>query len=583
MDIDGLEQLLQRIESRRVRGGRARPDGALAARARDAEGPALRLPRRRAARGAPHPGGHGRRWLDPETAADLGALDPEAIARVRDEAWPDAANADELHDALVWLGFLTEAEVQPAGHALAGPAGSRRWPREAPARRACSGGSALWIAAERLPQFRALWPEAPPRCRRSPRRRATPSATGRARRRWSRSCAAGSEGLGPVTPSALAAPLGSDAGGDRGRAGGARSRGLRHARALHAGRRRDEWCERRLLARIHRYTLKPAARRDRARRGARLPALPLRLAARRARRAGGGAGALDALLGQLEGFEAPAGAWESEILPARLDRLRARPGSMTLPRRPHAPGRGWRPRNGGRRAAAGAGAHDADRAAARGAMPALGGAVAPADRGSPAPRAQAVVDFMRQHGASFFDELRRGHAACCAPSSRRRWPSWSRSGWSPPTASPACARCWCRRQAPPVAHGRRGAAPRSFGMENAGPLVAGPRRGQPRGRGPSARRRRARRPDAAAPLRRGVLAPARAGGRLAAALARPAARLPPARGARRDPRRAFRRRLLGRAVRACPKRSACCARSAASPRWALDSLSGADPLTSPAS
>src|SRR5205085_3001678 len=52
-----------------------------------------------------------RRWLAPEAAADLGRLDPEAIARVRAEAWPDAANTDELHDALAWLGFLTADEV----------------------------------------------------------------------------------------------------------------------------------------------------------------------------------------------------------------------------------------------------------------------------------------------------------------------------------------------------------------------------------------------------------------------------------------------------------------------------------------
>ena len=31
---------------------------------------------------------------------------------MRGEAWPEAANADELHDALVWLGFLTEDEVR---------------------------------------------------------------------------------------------------------------------------------------------------------------------------------------------------------------------------------------------------------------------------------------------------------------------------------------------------------------------------------------------------------------------------------------------------------------------------------------
>ena len=45
-----------------------------------------------------------RRWLDPRSASELGRLDPEAIARVRSEAWPDPINAEELHDALLWLG-----------------------------------------------------------------------------------------------------------------------------------------------------------------------------------------------------------------------------------------------------------------------------------------------------------------------------------------------------------------------------------------------------------------------------------------------------------------------------------------------
>ena len=51
-----------------------------------------------------------RRWLDPETASDMGKLDQSAIDRVRDEVWPDPRNADELHDALVELGFVTEPE-----------------------------------------------------------------------------------------------------------------------------------------------------------------------------------------------------------------------------------------------------------------------------------------------------------------------------------------------------------------------------------------------------------------------------------------------------------------------------------------
>src|SRR5580700_8806928 len=101
-----------------------------------------------------------RRWMSPQDAADLGRLDPEAVARVRFEAWPEAENADELHDALVWLGFLTDDEVQSdprwSGW-LAELAGQKRAARFDVA--SDVGSSTLWITAERLPQFRALWPE----------------------------------------------------------------------------------------------------------------------------------------------------------------------------------------------------------------------------------------------------------------------------------------------------------------------------------------------------------------------------------------------------------------------------------------
>src|SRR5437773_7087824 len=94
-----------------------------------------------------------RRWLAPEEAADIGRLDLEAIARVRSEAWPEAANADELHDALVWLGFLSIDEAHAgAGWSewLAELAGEKRAARlHAPA-------GTVWIAAERPPHFRAL-------------------------------------------------------------------------------------------------------------------------------------------------------------------------------------------------------------------------------------------------------------------------------------------------------------------------------------------------------------------------------------------------------------------------------------------
>src|SRR5574340_1813574 len=78
-----------------------------------------------------------------------------------------------------------------------------------------------------------------------------------------------------------------------------------------------EWCERRLLARIHQYTLK----RLRSEIEPVMPADYLRflfewqgVAGERAQ----GQVALAAALEQLEGFSAPAAAWESDILPARV-------------------------------------------------------------------------------------------------------------------------------------------------------------------------------------------------------------------------------------------------------------------------
>jgi ATP-dependent Lhr-like helicase len=145
-----------------------------------------------------------RRWISAQDAADLGRLDPEAIARVRSEAWPAAENADELHDALVWLGFLTSDEVQSDPRWslwLAELAGQKRVAHFDIA------GSNLWISAERLPHFRALWPTL----------KTVPVIVApqmHDQRTWSRDEALVEivrgrlEGLGPVDEAALARPLG---------------------------------------------------------------------------------------------------------------------------------------------------------------------------------------------------------------------------------------------------------------------------------------------------------------------------------------------------------------------------------------
>ncbi|MFQ5504621.1 MAG: DEAD/DEAH box helicase, partial [Planctomycetota bacterium] len=52
-----------------------------------------------------------RRTLDVRTADELGTLDPEAVERVRGEAWPEPANAEEVHEALLWMGYVTRDEA----------------------------------------------------------------------------------------------------------------------------------------------------------------------------------------------------------------------------------------------------------------------------------------------------------------------------------------------------------------------------------------------------------------------------------------------------------------------------------------
>jgi ATP-dependent Lhr-like helicase len=234
-----------------------------------------------------------RRWLDPESAADIGKLDPEAVAKVRGEAWPDAATPDELHDALQWLTFMTEAEI----------ADNAAWPglieelaAQSRVARLAWRGAAVWIAAERRPLFEP----APP---------SDESLVGIVRGRL--------EGLGPTTADAIAATLALPASSIHVALAALEAEGFAMRGRFTAGGD-EEWCERRLLARIHRYTVKrlraeiePVQTRDFLRFLCEwqrvLPESRMQ-----------GSDALAAVLTQLEGFEAPAGAWETEIIPARL-------------------------------------------------------------------------------------------------------------------------------------------------------------------------------------------------------------------------------------------------------------------------
>ncbi len=343
-----------------------------------------------------------RRWMSPESASELGRLDPDAIARVRAEAWPDPTNADELHDALLWLGFLSSEEAS-------NPPEWSVWLKKLVGERRVASmtlpAATIWITAERLPHFKAVWPEA------HLQPRATPAGE-TAATEWSHEDAMVEivrgrlEGLGPVTEAKLAEPLGVAPEELAPALLALQREGFAMRGRFTPGMNCDEWCDRRLLARIHHYTIRrlraeiePVAAKDflrflsawqRVTKDTRLE----------------GPDSVAVATAFLEGFEAAAGAWETEILPARIKeyehswlddqclgghivwaRLTPAQGAgssergpspvrttpITLMKRPYAPH--WM-------------------ALVRRDSPA-----------TPSGRAEKVLDCLRRNGASFFDEL----------------------------------------------------------------------------------------------------------------------------------------------------------------------------------
>jgi ATP-dependent Lhr-like helicase len=343
-----------------------------------------------------------RRWISPTDARDLGRLDPEAIARVRSEAWPEPENPDELHDALLWLGFLTEAEVR------SDPRWSGWLGELADQKRAAQlnvGRSTLWLPAERLPHFRALWPKLKTR----------PAVLVPApydKRTWSRDEAligilrGRLEGLGPVQPDELGRGLGLTASESAAPLAALEAEGFAMRGRFTPDANAEEWCERRLLSRIHHYTLKrlraeiePVAARDFLR-----FLFDWQYVSADARMTG--PQALDRVVAQLEGFEAPAAAWESEILPSRLAGYqpewldtRCLAGQIVWMR--------LRPRNG----RTNGGVRPAPvRSTPIAVLPRRQAGMWTSANSRDAtvhlsPRAQLLVDCIKEHGASFFDEL----------------------------------------------------------------------------------------------------------------------------------------------------------------------------------
>jgi len=401
MDIDGLERLLARLEAgdiRVVACDLTQPSPlaleVLSARPYAFLDDAPLEERRTQAVMA-------RRWHDPQSASELGRLDPEAIVRVRAEAWPDPVNAEELHDALLWLSCLTEAEADAV------PAW-RNWleglARDKRVARLTTPGAALWIPAERLNHFWAVWPQArlEPEIAPPPDHRAT----------WLPDQALVEilrgrlEGLGPVTQMALAAPLALEPAAAASTLIALESEGTILRGRFVPGVNDEQWCDRRLLARIHHTTIRrlrseiePVTASDFLRflfawqhvgEDTRLQ----------------GPHALSTVLTLLEGFEAPAGAWETEILPARLEGYEPAwldaqciAGRATWVRLTPPVGRNGRARTVTPLRSTPIALLDRRR------LPLWVSLLPQTSATTPSPRAQSLFDCLLTQGALFFDEL----------------------------------------------------------------------------------------------------------------------------------------------------------------------------------
>jgi ATP-dependent Lhr-like helicase len=216
-----------------------------------------------------------RRVLDPHTADTLGALDPDAVERVRSEAWPDPESAEEVHEALLWMGYVTGAEAARSGwdEWLAELAAGGRVVRTGEGT-TDPGEDGRWFAAEAT-------------------REPVEVLRGRL------------EALGPIEADRALEPLLLEL----------ETRGVVLRCRLDG---RTAWCERRLLARIQRATL------DRLRREIEpvtAAAFWRFLAAWQhvdpAHRLDGPRG-VATVVRQLAGFEIPAAAWEASVLPLRV-------------------------------------------------------------------------------------------------------------------------------------------------------------------------------------------------------------------------------------------------------------------------
>lgn len=239
-----------------------------------------------------------RHLLDIEDAAALARPEPQAIAEVCAQAWPNPRDADELHDALNLAGFLTAGELAEYSDFLEELASQGRAIRFI----ACEGRE-IWGSFERREELAEG-------CEK-------PDEALEAVRELLRSRL---EVLGPVTAAELAQPLGLATAAAAEALVALEAEGFVVRGRFRTGADPDgpqEWCERGLLARIHRRTLKSLRQQIKPVSAAEFTSFLLRWQGLETDRRQGPE-SLRLALERLEACGASAAAWESSVLPARI-------------------------------------------------------------------------------------------------------------------------------------------------------------------------------------------------------------------------------------------------------------------------
>jgi len=263
-----------------------------------------------------------RRMLPEAVLNEIGRLDQMAIARVREEARPDVRDAEELHDALqtlvalpedavdlewraviaTWVPFL--AELMESWRALIATSGDRRY----------------IVASERAKEFALIYPDAkfevtPPELPTSTESR-DDALLGMIKGWMMHS--------GPTSAAALGFLLGIPASDVtqallRMEASGSALRGNFTGHAAGNEPETAEWCDRRLLARIHHLTVATLRKQVEPVTAAQFMRWLLRWQHLAPNAQTSGERGLLEVIRQLQGFEIPANAWEKQVLKPRVN------------------------------------------------------------------------------------------------------------------------------------------------------------------------------------------------------------------------------------------------------------------------